>query len=66
MARALVEDAFQRQGLTRLVALIEPGNAASERVAVKVGMALEKEVVRPGGRVMRLYARRTPSPPAGA
>jgi ribosomal-protein-alanine N-acetyltransferase len=58
MARALVEDAFQRQGLTRLVALIEPGNAASERVAVKVGMSLEKDVLRPGGRTMRLYATR--------
>jgi RimJ/RimL family protein N-acetyltransferase len=40
------------------VALIEPGNAASERVAVKVGMSLEKDVLRPGGRTMRLYATR--------
>lgn len=56
IASAIVADASGRQGLTRLVALIEPGNAASERVATKVGMALEKQVVRPGGRLMRLYA----------
>ena len=56
IARAIVADTFARRGLKRLVALIEPGNAASERVALEAGMALEKEVVRPGGRVMRLYA----------
>jgi ribosomal-protein-alanine N-acetyltransferase len=48
VGRALVRYAFAR-GIERLIALIEPGNAASERVAVKVGMRLDREVVRPGG-----------------
>ncbi len=56
IARAIAQDAFTRQGLRRLVALIEPGNVASERVAAKVGMELEREVLRPGGHLMRLYA----------
>jgi RimJ/RimL family protein N-acetyltransferase len=43
-------------GLCRLIALIEPENRASERVAVKIGMRLEKEVVRPGGALRKVYA----------
>jgi RimJ/RimL family protein N-acetyltransferase len=38
------------------MALIEPENAGSERVALKVGMTLEREVVRPGNELRRLYA----------
>jgi len=53
---ALRDHAFEKMGLSRLISLIEPGNAASERVAVKVGMHLEREVVRPGGAVRRIYA----------
>jgi RimJ/RimL family protein N-acetyltransferase len=41
--------------LKRVVALIEPENRASERVAVKIGMSLEREVVRPGGERRKLY-----------
>ena len=59
MAEALKTYAFQKKGLRRLIALIEPENEGSERVAVKVGMHLEKEVVRPGGEVRRLYAIET-------
>ena len=43
-------------GLDRLVALIDPENAGSEGVALKVGLRFEREVTRPGGKVMRLYA----------
>lgn len=43
-------------GLKRLIALIEPENEASERVALKLGMHLEKEVVRSGGAIRRVYA----------
>jgi RimJ/RimL family protein N-acetyltransferase len=32
-------------GYTRLISLIDPRNLASKRVAEKVGMAFEKEVV---------------------
>ena len=56
IAEALVRHAFETQGLTRLVSLIEPDNAGSERVARKVGMRLEKEVIRPGGVRRLLYA----------
>lgn len=56
IGRALKRYAFEEMGGERLIALIEPGNTASERVAVKVGMQFVREVVRPGGEVRRLYA----------
>lgn len=65
ISRAIVQDALTRQGLRRLVALIDPANAASERVATKVGIKFEREVLRPGGRMLRLYAMvagETPAP----
>ena len=55
IGRALVRYAFEGRGVARLIALIEPGNAASERVARKLGMRLEREIVRPGGEVRKLY-----------
>ena len=42
--------------MERLIALIEPGNVASERVAVGIGMRFEKEVIRPGGALRKSYA----------
>ncbi len=54
-ARALLAYGFDDLGLRRIVALVEPGNDASARVAVKAGMHLEKQVVRPGDRRMDLY-----------
>lgn len=56
MAMALRQHAFEVLGLDRLVSLIDPENAASQRVAEKVGMKLQKEVVRPGGHLRRLFA----------
>jgi len=56
IACALRDHAFGAMGLSRLISLIEPDNAASERVATKVGMAMEREVVRPGGAIRRIYA----------
>lgn len=55
-AAALRGHAFSALGLTRLIGLIEPGNAASARVAAKLGMVLERETIRPGGRVMQVWA----------
>jgi ribosomal-protein-alanine N-acetyltransferase len=55
MAQALKHHAFDTLGLRRIVSLIDPENAGSHRVAEKAGMKLEKEVVRPGGNVRRLY-----------
>jgi ribosomal-protein-alanine N-acetyltransferase len=56
IGRALKRYAFEHMGIERLIALIKPENGASERVALKVGMRLEKEVVRPGGAVRKVYA----------
>jgi ribosomal-protein-alanine N-acetyltransferase len=55
IGRALKTHAFEEMALDRLIALIEPENTASERVAEKVGMRLEKEVVRPGGELRKVY-----------
>jgi len=40
----------------RLIALIDPENTASARVAEKVGLQFEKAVVRPGGILRHVYA----------
>jgi [ribosomal protein S5]-alanine N-acetyltransferase len=55
-ARAVRDYAFDALGLTRLVSLIEPENTASARVAEKIGEHLEKQVLRPSGRLMNVYA----------
>jgi ribosomal-protein-alanine N-acetyltransferase len=43
-ARAIVDDAFGRLRMTRLICLIDPGNDASLKVARKVGMEPEGDV----------------------
>jgi len=53
---ALIAHAFEHMGLHRLIALIEPENEPSERVALRLGMRLEKEVIRPNGEPRRVYA----------
>jgi RimJ/RimL family protein N-acetyltransferase len=47
-ARAVRDHALGTLGLPRLVSLIRVGNAASRRVAEKVGMRLEAEIDRHG------------------
>jgi len=56
MGQALKRYAFEEMGIGRLITLIEPENTASERVAVKMGMRVEREVIRPGGEVRKVYA----------
>ena len=56
IAAALRDQAFGPLGLGRLIALIHPGNEASEKVAVRLGMHLEREIMRPSGNPRRLYA----------
>jgi ribosomal-protein-alanine N-acetyltransferase len=43
-ARAIRDYGFQRLGFERLIALIQPGNVASQRVAIKNGMVHERDV----------------------
>ncbi len=52
---ALKRYAFEQLEVSQLIALIEPGNQASERVAQKLGMHLEKEILRPGGSLRKMY-----------
>ena len=55
IGQALTHYVFERMGIERLIALIEPENEASERAALKIGMRFDKEVVRPGGAIRKLY-----------
>jgi [ribosomal protein S5]-alanine N-acetyltransferase len=52
--RAITHHATTALGCQRLVALIHPENAASERIAIKLGFRCEREVQRPHG-ALRLY-----------
>ena len=54
-AASLRDEALGTLGVSRLIALIEPTNTASARVAQKLGMMLEGETTRPGGRVMQVW-----------
>jgi ribosomal-protein-alanine N-acetyltransferase len=56
-ARGIVQYAFEQLKLSRLICLIDPENAASRRVAEKIGMRFEKEVEDEWGRSL-LYALR--------
>lgn len=55
-AAALRDEALGTLGLTRLIALIDPDNAASAHVAAKLGMRRERLTTRPGGRLMEVWA----------
>ena len=55
IGRAIVKYAFEEMKIGRVIALIEPKNKASERVALKIGMKFEKEVIRPGGAKRKVY-----------
>ena len=55
IGRAIVKYAFEELKLGRVIALIEPENKASERVALKVGMKFEKEVIRPENAIRKVY-----------
>ncbi|MDR3578172.1 MAG: GNAT family N-acetyltransferase [Anaerolineaceae bacterium] len=56
ISQAIISYGFDQLGLHRLIALIEPENKASQRVAEKLGMSLEKEVVRPSGAIRKVYS----------
>lgn len=58
--RALRDYAFNELGLKRLVALIDPENGNSAKVALKIGMAKEKETIRQNGKRMQVYEMHKP------
>jgi RimJ/RimL family protein N-acetyltransferase len=53
-ATACMQFARQR-GIRRLVAIIDPANAASQRVAVKIGLQFERRITK-GGAEQVIYA----------
>ena len=55
MAQALKEYAFGQLGLTRIIALINPENVASAKVAQRIGMKLEKSIVRGESALRDMY-----------
>ncbi len=60
-ASAIRDHAFRHLAVPGLIALIDPENAASARVAEKVGMRLERETRRAGGKLMHVYAMSAPA-----
>ncbi len=59
ISQAIKQFAFEKMGVERLIALIEPENEPSEQVALRLGMRLEKEIVRPGGALRKVYVTET-------
>ena len=55
-AAAIRDYGFRSLAIVRIVSLIDPANAASERVALKLGMKFEADTVEPSGKMMRVYA----------
>lgn len=64
LGRALLAHAFDVLGAERVVALVEPGNAASRRVLEKLGMR-EVETRTAYGRPHLLYETTRPAAPRG-
>lgn len=60
IAHGLIDYAYYVRNLNRVISLIEPENKASERVALKMGMKMEREITRPGGGIRRVYALHIP------
>ncbi|WP_077324714.1 GNAT family N-acetyltransferase [Virgibacillus siamensis] len=55
VATALKRYGLQKLGAPKLIALIQPGNSGSKKVAEKIGMHVEKEIVLSGRQVL-VYA----------
>lgn len=52
----LVNHARREFGLKRIIAMIDPANLGSRRVAEKLGLNIEREIVRPGDAPRVIYA----------
>jgi RimJ/RimL family protein N-acetyltransferase len=55
-ANALLEYAKNKTDLSRIVAFIHPENTNSEKVAKKIGLNFEKEVITDSGNNRKLYS----------
>ena len=60
ISKAIIEHAFKVMGVTRLIALVDRNNKASEKVAARLGMQKENEVIRPGGEPRQVYVLANP------
>ncbi|MGZ4604365.1 MAG: GNAT family N-acetyltransferase [Kineosporiaceae bacterium] len=59
--RAAVDHGFGPLGLERIISIIDPENAASVRVAEKLGLRHERDELHPRtGRTLRIYALARP------
>jgi RimJ/RimL family protein N-acetyltransferase len=55
-AAAALHFGLVNRGLERIIAIVQVGNDASERIMVKLGMALERQTADPAtGRALRVY-----------
>jgi len=55
IATSIKDYAFKHLDLKRIIALIDPMNPVSARVATKVGLRYEKDTVRPNGKIIRVF-----------
>ena len=55
IASALKNYAFEKLGVTRLIALIHPDNSASANVAKKIGMNIETRLARPNDEMRDMF-----------
>lgn len=60
IALALKDYAFNEWHLDRVVALIDPENTASARVARKAGLTHEKDTLRPDGKTKQVFSAARP------
>lgn len=57
IAQALANYAREKMAINRLVSLIDPMNIPSQRLAEKLGMHLQKEILRPDGKIKKLFVK---------
>jgi len=54
-ASAARDEGFERVGLDRMIARVQPANLASSRVAEKIGMSVEREATGRHGEALHIY-----------
>lgn len=56
IGKILIDYGFMNKKLQKIVALIKPENEGSKKVAIKVGMHFEKEIIRQDDIKMHMYS----------